>query len=587
MDMNYYLASQSVFVQNIYTHPIETLTAVLLFAAAIIIVLMLSFIKKTKKLENRQTQTFTRFIGYICEFNDNVYEIDLESGRKQEYTEQSGKINVEDSTFDLKSDLLNDIHPDDKKAAEQVCSLWALKNLFRAGNSKVFEARTKCPSGEYKWYSYTVIPFRPDEEHSYSMMLLKKDIDATKDNDEKRDTELGEANKRVQEAEIAKKTFIGNITHDIRTPLTSISGMTEIAENNVRNQEKVSECLSKIDDSVQYLIKITNDLSDLSHLENEEIVLHSDKCIITGMISDVIGKYAIASGKKNISIMTDRSGIISNFVYCDKRRLEQVLGNLMSNAVKYTPEGGSIDFTITEKKQDDDTSLYSFAVTDNGIGMPHDMLEKVFMPFVRSEDARSMEQGSGLGLYIVDKFVRIMGGKVSVESEIGRGSRFVVSIPLKTRQGEPDDLKDNAETYAAAVQRTHTPGMFNGKTILLVEDNRINSEVAKESISMYGAKVECAYDGLEALKMFEASQIHCYDIILMDIRMPTMDGLQATKAIRGLDREDAKTVPILALSASSYTTDIEDALKSGINDYLSKPIDTPVLLDAISKWTSI
>ena len=531
---------------------------------------------------------------------------------------------------------------------------------------------------------------------------------------EEQSLRLQEALDVAEHANHAKSDFLARMSHDLRTPMNAIVGMSMIARGHLHEPERILDCLTKIDSSSKLLLSLINEVLDMSKIESGELRLSHAPFSLADLLLELSAMMQPEAEKKGHTLKFSTFGVTHENVLGDQQKLQQVLMNLLSNALKYTPNGGHIVFELHEKPAPTPgEALYTFSCTDNGYGMRPDFLTKVFLPFARADDeaVRSI-QGTGLGMAISHNIALAMGGELTVESEYGRGSVFTLTLPLACTEEQPlphetlrgrsalilpgdasmeldlvetlaatgmtatlarsvDEVKTLARQRAAGnepftflimplfsaglettfsgiqaaaelhrcldalcpqillahhesesyeesaeeagvaafvlqpffrsrlwdslgrcvgekialpVSELPTLGSFPGKRILLAEDNALNREIAVELLSGTGAVMETAEDGRLALDKLEASAEHYYDLILLDIQMPVMDGYETARAIRALSRADAETVPIVAMTANAFPEDIQKALASGMNDHMSKPIGLPRLMEILTRY---
>lgn len=381
---------------------------------------------------------------------------------------------------------------------------------------------------------------------------------------------LEQALEAAQHSEKAKSRFLVSMSHDIRTPMNGIMGMSMIAKANIQNKGKVEYCLNKIDVLANYLVQLVNDVLDISQMESEKFHLNNKKFCLMHIINEVIELTRIQIEEKNQHFHVDIDEGLNLEVWADSVGIKKILMNVLSNAVKYTNQEGNIWFRAKIVKCDNKFATVMFVIQDTGKGMEKAYLNRIFDAFTREdkEDVKIIE-GSGLGMAITKQLVEAMNGVIYVESEVGVGSRFTIELPFKRGQTEEVMNKEPEEEKSDFT--------YQYKKILLVEDNALNAEIMKEILSMAGAVVEIASNGKVAVEAFEESSENYYDYILMDIQMPVMDGYSAAKKIRSLKRTDAGKVIILAMTAHAFMEDIEKAQKAGMDDHVSKPIDMKVL----------
>ena len=382
-----------------------------------------------------------------------------------------------------------------------------------------------------------------------------------------------EALQTAENANKAKTDFLSNMSHDIRTPMNAIIGITSLIRHDAGNKAKVIEYADKIDISSQHLLGIINDVLDMSKIEAGKTVFkYSDFSILDLMQElDTIFHTQIYEKQQTLTII--KENIQHEWVNGDQVHLMQIFSNLLSNAVKYTQEGGEIQFFVEECETKSSVyAKYRFLVSDNGMGMSADFKETIFDPFTRAESSVTNKvQGTGLGMAITKNLVEAMGGTIDVESELGQGSCFEVLMDLKIAE-------DRTVALAAQEETDEQDGnILQGMRFLCAEDNELNAEILMELLKIEGAKCTICENGKEILKAFEQSAPGDYDMILMDVQMPVMNGYEATKAIRRSSHELAKTIPIIAMTANAFSEDIQNSLAAGMNAHISKPVEMKVL----------
>ena len=385
----------------------------------------------------------------------------------------------------------------------------------------------------------------------------------------------------AEQANAAKSSFFSNMSHDMRTPMNGIVGMTSIAKRNLGNRERVLDCLDKIEFSSNHLLGLINDVLDMSKIENGKLALSSDPFSLTELFRELEAILRSQCDDKKQTLIFDIR-ITHKMVTGDSLRVKQILMNLLSNAVKFTPQGGRVVMTVTEEKQRQaGCAFYRFNVTDNGIGMTPEFLKTVFTPFERASDSVVRRtEGTGLGMAISKNLVSAMGGQISVKSEVGRGTTFSVDLELSLQETEAVETQEVRETSVNEVS-------FAGRRFLLAEDNDINQEIAVELLSGYEAEIDVVNDGKQALERFMASEPGYYDAILMDIQMPVMNGYEAAAAIRACGHVQAESIPIIAMTANVFAEDVMAARNVGMNGHIPKPVDArylyQVLYDLLKK----
>lgn len=385
---------------------------------------------------------------------------------------------------------------------------------------------------------------------------------------------LKEALTQAKQANHAKTTFLNNMSHDIRTPMNAIIGFTNIALKQDISPE-VQSCLEKISESSEHLLTLINDVLDISRIESGKTTFNPvpiDLTEVTNVVLDIVNGFL---SDRNIAFHIKRANHEHTYVLANTVRIREILVNILSNAVKFTDDGGSITFMTECHKTDDKHIVVTYQISDTGIGMSEDFLEHIFDEFSQEEDsARTQYKGTGLGMTITKRYVELMGGTISVESEKGKGTTFIVTLPM--------ELTDKSHVQKQDVLIPHTN--FSGLKILLAEDNDLNAEIATVQLEEYGFILTRAHDGLEAVNIFSENPPHHFDVILMDIMMPVMNGYDATKNIRALQNHpDAKTIPIIAMTANAFAEDIQASFDAGMNAHIAKPIVIEEVVNTIIK----
>ena len=382
-----------------------------------------------------------------------------------------------------------------------------------------------------------------------------------------------EALQTAENANKAKTDFLSNMSHDIRTPMNAIIGMTSLIRHDAGNKAKVIEYADKIDISSQHLLGIINDVLDMSKIEAGKTVFKYTDFSILDFITELNTIFHSQIDEKNQTLTIIKENIRHEWVNGDQVHLMQIFSNLVSNAVKYTQEGGKIQFLVEECETNSYVyAKYRFLVSDNGMGMSADFKETIFDPFTRAEGSVTNKiQGTGLGMAITRNLVEAMGGTIDVESELGQGSCFEVLIDLRIAEDR------SVSSTVQEEKNEQNDNIFQGMRFLCAEDNELNAEILTELLKIEGAECTICENGEEILKTFEKSAPGDYDMILMDVQMPVMNGYEATKAIRRSSHELAKKIPIIAMTANAFSEDIQHSLAAGMNAHVSKPVEMKVL----------
>lgn len=382
---------------------------------------------------------------------------------------------------------------------------------------------------------------------------------------------------QVETANQARNAFLFNMSHDIRTPLNAIIGYTELVKQNITEKDKIEEYIEKIRVSSEQLLSIVTESLEVTRMESGRASLVETDCHLAELFTDVEKTMQAELNAKSLNLYLDQSQVRHFAIVADYMRIKEILCQLLDNSVKYTNSGGNIRLTVTEKNIDfPGYGKYQFIVEDDGIGISKDFMNSLFEPFKReSNTTQCGVLGAGLGLTVVKNMIDMMGGDIKVESEPKKGSRFTVNLLLKLQE------QQQKQDEPALVNQPIDEDSLKKKRILLVEDNDINMEIAQELLTGQGYLVETAQNGSVALDMVERSEPEYYDLILMDIQMPVMDGHEATRAIRQLENKSLAQIPIIALSANAFVEDYQKSIKAGMDAHFPKPIEINELQELI------
>lgn len=391
---------------------------------------------------------------------------------------------------------------------------------------------------------------------------------------EKTNQALRIAAQAAQEASQAKSVFLSHMSHDIRTPINGIMGMTDIAQRNIQDSTCVKDCLKKISSSSHHLLSLVNDVLDMSRIESGKVEIENAPFFVDDLLE---GCYSVVAGQaveQKIDLYKDFSGVKQHYLLGDELHLRQIFINILGNAIKFTPEGGEVVFLAEDKLISSEKSELTVVIRDTGIGISEAFQKKIFEPFSQADDTgRTKYKGTGLGMSIVKQLTDLMEGKIELHSEYGAGSTFIVRLILSIEDSTVQ--KQGVDNSSADLNNIH---------VLLVEDNDLNMEIACYILEDCGAQITCAMNGQEAFEHFKKQPAGNFDLILMDVMMPVMDGLRATRVIRSSGKSDAADIPIIAMTANAYAEDRQAALNAGMNDYLAKPIDRTDLIRVCMRW---
>lgn len=409
-----------------------------------------------------------------------------------------------------------------------------------------------------------------------TVLVTITDIEDVVKAEKEKQEQLEEALRMAREANQAKSRFLASMSHEIRTPMNAIIGLNSIIKENINNSEQVLDCSDKLDSASKYLLALLNDILDMSRIESGNMVLAHQPFDGDKFWDNVNILARAQADMARVQYIFEREREVSRVYLGDATRLQQIMINLINNAIKFTSEDGFVKVSVTESEVEDGRAAIDVTVEDNGIGISEEFLPEVFGTFTQQHAGNTTTyKGSGLGLSIARNFARMMDGDITVTSKEGVGTKFYVRVLLETDHEQPgvEELEDKS------MER-----MFDGKKVLLVEDHPLNTIVAKSLLEKRGFTVVHAENGEEALRCFKESEAYTFDAILMDIRMPVMDGIEATKRIRALEREDAKCVPIIAMTANAYEEDRKHTAEAGMNAHLAKPIDPRQLFRTLDEF---
>ena len=396
------------------------------------------------------------------------------------------------------------------------------------------------------------------------------------------DEELIKAKEEAEQASRSKGEFLSRMSHEMRTPMNAIIGMTSIGKNSPDIDRK-DNCFEKIQSASSHLLGVINDVLDMSKIEANKLEISNVDFDFEKMLARItnIINYQIDEKKQRFYISVAEN--VPKFINSDEQRLSQILTNLLSNAIKFTPLDGTISLFVRKPEEKDGNCTLQFTVKDTGIGISPEQQAKLFSSFEQADGSISRKYGgTGLGLVISKKLVEMMNGKIRIESELGSGSSFIFTIRAGISQ--EGNYYEPAKENGAPPSEKFTSGCFKNKKILIAEDIEINREIVAELLDFTGISMDFAEDGRSAYEAFVANPLG-YDVILMDINMPNVDGYEATRMIRGLDNSHAKTIPIIAMTANVFREDIEKCLSAGMNDHIGKPLDIEAVLAKISLYT--
>lgn len=505
-----------------------------------------------------------------------------------EYERSQVRRPDDDGCFDkLIAFELAGVHPDYRDEFISKFRRSALISTYLHGERIVsMEVPHLGEDGEYHWNFTQVVRVESPYTDDLIEITLSRNIDEerriqkeTIEKERRTKQILEEALDKAEKASQAKSDFLSRMSHDIRTPMNAIIGMTELALMNTGDEEKVREYLKTIAGSGGRLLELINEVLDVSKIESGTFELTERELDLHELVDEAADMIRVSTKKRKQTLSIDVEKDMHSKVTADEGRLSQILENVLSNASKYTEEGGAISLFVRElKREENEIGTYQFIIEDNGIGMEPEYMEHIYEPFSRADDSRiSKVAGTGLGMTIVGNLVAMMGGDIQIESEHGKGSKFTITLYLAKSDGsafaKPADAYQDMESFA-------------GLKVLLVEDNELNRQIATEMLELLGTQVESAENGRQALEAVQSHPPLYYDIVFMDVQMPVMNGYEAVRQIRGCGMERVEELPVIALTADAFAEDVRHARQAGMNGHLAKPISMEQLKKTLADCTA-
>ena len=538
---------------------------VILFLGALLTALLLFEQNRRARKELLRSRRMERYIGYLCDVYDKVLEVDFDERTRRQYMKRDGAIEIEQRNdftgFDIES-----IHPDDVAASLAVFEPSAVRALVTAGEDERYvESRMRGKDGEYRWFSFLLKLIPKDDEHPCSAMLLIKDVDDLRREREHNHDLLRSALDAANAASRSKSAFLSSMSHEIRTPLNAMIGYMTIASNAIDNREKVVHCIDSAGVAARHLLSIINDVLDISAMESGKMKLSCERFDLKEQLNDIATVFYQQCKLKNIQFTISVDGLTEEWVEGDAMRVNQILMNLMSNAVKFTSEGGVT--LCVEQTTCSETQVYiRFIVRDTGIGMSEEYLERLFAPFEQESAQTSRKYGgTGLGMSITRNLVNLMGGQIDVASKRGEGSAFTVTIPF-TRT-------ENCELPSTAKDFSHL-------RVLIVDDLENECEYIHALLDRCGVYAESAHSGEEAVRLvgLRRDTPERFDLCIVDWNMPGLNGVETTRRIHA---ECDPGIPIIIATAYDIAEFEDEALSAGAAKIISKPLFQSTLFDLL------
>ncbi len=512
-----------------------------------------------------------------------IYLINLEEGtftvqRKTDGidTDALDQIQKADYSESMEEYICKYVHPQDRAFVQKEISIENIKRRFL--QEKEFTIRyRRTYQGKMEYIEWRAVNVRGRLGESEALIAIRNVDEQVKQEIRQKEL-LEDALKQAQKASVAKTIFLSNMSNDIRTPMNAIIGFSTIAANHMDDREHVLDCLNKIKSSGNHLLNLIDDILDMSRVESGKMTLNETSCRLGDILEELQNIIQPQIAAKGLEFHMDMENITKQPICCDKLRLFQILLNLFSNAIKFTESGGAIFFCIRQQeKKNEGMMSYEFRIRDNGIGMSREFQTHLFEAFERERTDNAI-QGTGLGMAITKCIVDMMGGTIKVDSEPGRGTEFVIELDIRMcQEGRENVSAGGIPDMEASME------LFQGKRVLLVEDNRLNREIAKELLGDVGFLIEEAVNGRDALERIKQAASGYYDLVLMDIQMPVMNGYEAAQAIRTLGHKEKAQIPIVAMTANAFETDKEQAIRSGMDAHVPKPVHMEELLGIVHR----
>ena len=509
-----------------------------------------------------------------------IYYLNLEKKHIITFRQGEDVKNIFKNTIDYEQIIENYIrimvYPEDKSLVRSFSSIENISSVLHEEGQRMYCEYQRTFGSVYRWIRLEFQAVKCIDGKPIMVIMAFKDIHNEREAELRYKQELREALIAAKQASEAKSRFLSNMSHDIRTPMNAIMGMTSIALGHINNSNKVRDCLEKINISANHLLRLINEVLDMSYIESGKIILKSEEFNLIELIETVVYIMQEQFDAMNQTFSMDVSAISKCKVMGDRVRIQQILLNVLGNASKYTPKCGKITMTVEQTEDLKDMGTYVFTVADTGKGMSEEFIQKIFNPFEREEKIEEEIEGSGLGMAISKSIVDLMNGDITVESSMNKGSVVTVILPLQYVKEESDVIENVIDD-----KEENPYGILRGKKVLVVDDNEINCDIACDYLEDIGIITDVAINGKEAYNIISTGEY--FDAVLMDIRMPIMNGYEATRKIRGIGTEYAENIPIIAMTANAFEEDVQMSLRMGMNAHISKPLSADMMYSALAK----
>lgn len=528
--------------------------------------------------ENKNKKTIDRILSAVTEDFVFLVVVDVRTRIEKVFFLSNGprpKWTGKDKTYDenIKEYAEKIVAPEDRARFLETVEFDSLMNYFKKSGNEVSIEYDVIIDGERRRYQGK-FTFSTQDPEGVKIYVGVRDITKIEEERTEYNRRLMSALAEAEEANKGKSYFLFNMSHDIRTPLNAVIGYSELAKKHLDDREVLEDYINKIQICGNQLLGLIGDVLDMAKIESGKIDLSLNPCLCQDMMNEVVVSVNESAKEKGLSFEASGNACHTT-ILCDKVKVQKILLNILSNAVKYTPGGGKVTLSVHEEiKGDGDLSDFTFVIRDNGIGISKEFLPYVFNSFSRERNATlSGVSGTGLGMTITKRLVDAMGGKIEIESEQGKGTTVTVFLTFKRFENKVIEKKEEKLPEIS----------LEGKRVLLAEDNEINSEIASEMLREVGISTEVVTNGEECVNALLSHSAGYYDLVLMDVQMPVMDGYEATRTIRRFQDKDKRMIPVIAMTANVFEEDKEKAYQSGMNGHLSKPIDMALLISTLNK----
>lgn len=528
--------------------------------------------------ENKNKKTIDRILSAVTEDFVFLVVVDVRTRIEKVFFLSNGprpKWAGKDKTYDenIKEYAEKIVAPEDRTRFLETVEFDSLMNYFKKSGNEVSIEYDVIIDGERRRYQGK-FTFSTQDPEGVKIYVGVRDITKIEEERTEYNRKLMSALAEAEEANKGKSYFLFNMSHDIRTPLNAVIGYSELAKKHLDDKEVIEDYIDKIQICGNQLLGLIGDVLDMAKIESGKIDLSLSPCLCQDLMNEVVVSVNESAKEKGLSFEASGNACHTT-ILCDKVKVQKIILNVLSNAVKYTPSGGRVTLSVHEEiKGDGDLSDFTFVIRDNGIGISKEFLPYVFNSFSRERNATlSGVSGTGLGMTITKRLVDAMGGKIEIESEQGKGTTVTVSLTFKRFDNEVIEEKEEKLSEIS----------LEGKRVLLAEDNEINSEIASEMLREVGISTEVVTNGEECVNALLSHSAGYYDLVLMDVQMPVMDGYEATRTIRRFQDKDKRMIPVIAMTANVFEEDKKKAYKSGMNGHLSKPIDMTLLISTLNK----